>query len=161
MNKKKDFLVAAFILTVIFLPTVIQAQEGGMFSSYLVGTYDNREGYSTKIQVVNPTGHYIYPFIAFFDDNEKPLRCVQEKLSPNDLLEIDIYRYKLPAKFGVIKIASLKDKYPYPGMVGFQKQYYKDMLVAESNLASVPGEILYDEYKILIKACSGVTVKKK
>jgi hypothetical protein len=150
----KKFIIGGVVLFVaLFSSAAVHAQEGGAFSSYLVGTYDLREGYATRIQIVNPTAHSIEILIAFFDDNEKPLRCVKEKLSHNDLLELDVRSLKLPAQLGVIKISSLKDGRPYPGMVGFQRHYFKDVLATESNLAAVPGTVLSGELKIFMSIC--------
>ena len=151
--RRKSIMGGIVLFIVLFAFCAVHAQEGGAFSSYLVGTYDLREGYATKIQVVNPTAHSIEILIAFFDDNEKPLRCLREKLSHNDLVEIDVRKLELKAQLGVIKIASLKEGKPYPGMVGFQRQYYKGILATESNLASVPGTILTGEIKIFMEMC--------
>lgn len=151
---KKTNAVGGFVLLAALLwSPATPAQEMGAFSSYLVGTYDQREGYSTKIHVVNPTAQPIEVLIAFFDDNERPLRCIKEKLSHNDLLELDVRALKIPAQFGVIKLGSFKDRKPNPGMVGFQRQYFKGALAAESNLASVPGSILSGELKIFMTIC--------
>ena len=59
----------------------------GIASSYLIGTYDIRGSARTLLHLINPTGKNLRVMVAFFDDNEKPLLCTQEKLSPNDLLE--------------------------------------------------------------------------
>lgn len=150
---KKIIITGVVLFAALFSSVPLHAQEGGAFSSYLVGTYDLREGYGTKIQIVNPTAYSIEVLIAFFDDNEKPLRCLKEKLSHNDLVELDVRTLKLSAQLGVIKIASLKDGRPNPGMVGFQRQYYRGVLSTESNLASVPGTILSGELKIFMSMC--------
>ncbi len=124
-----------------------------MFSAYLVGTFDLRNGY-TVLHIINPTSKTLEVYIVFFDDNEKPLKCVKEKLSNNDLLEIDVRKLELSAKFGVVKIVSLIDRGPFPGIVGFQRHYIGKIGVTESNLASVPmKKILEEELKIILEAC--------
>jgi hypothetical protein len=111
--------IVGLFLVFCVMSTGAYAQEGGMFSPYLVGTYDQRNAY-TLLQIVNPTAKDLEIYIAFFDDNEKPLKCVKEKLSHNDLFEINVKKLELKEKFGVVKIVSLIDKKPIPGIVGFQ-----------------------------------------
>ena len=141
------------LLFIFFLcATTVYAQEGGSFSSYLVGTYDMRGG-RTLLHIINPTAKGFEVYVAFFDADEKPLICKKDKLSNNDLLEIDVKTLKLDAKFGVVKIVSLRDKKPVPGMVGFQRHLFEKGGVTESNLASVPAKILDEELKIIMEVC--------
>ena len=150
--------ILGLFLVLCMMCTTAYAQEGGMFSSYLVGTYDLRNAY-TALQVVNPTAKDLEIYLAFFDDNEKPLKCVKERLSHNDLFEINVKKLELPAKFGVVKIVSLLDKKPVPGIVGFQRHYFTQLSsrvpygVAESNLAAVPTGILDGELGIIMEVC--------
>ncbi len=147
-----------FLLLVCVLSTTVCAQEGGMFSPYLVGTYDLRNAY-TVLQIVNPTAKDMEIWVAFFDDNEKPLKCVKEKLSHNDLCELNVKKLELRATFGVVKIVSLVERNPYPGIVGFQRHFFSrpgsrvPYGVTESNLASVPAKVLDDEFKIIADVC--------
>lgn len=104
-------------------------------------------------QIVNPTARKLDVYIVFFDDAEKPLKCVKERLTRNDLLEVDVRKVDLGAKFGIAKIVSVRDKRPYPGIVGFQRNYLETKAFSETNLASVPGRILDEEMKILMEAC--------
>jgi len=152
MKKGRIIIAGVLFFILLFATASVYAQEGGMFSPYLVGTYDLRNSY-TLLHIINPTAKDIEIYIAFFDDNEKPLRCVKQKLSHNDLTEIDVRKLELPAKFGVVKIASLKEKMPNPGIVGFQRHYFDKMGVTESNLASVPAKILEGELKIILEMC--------
>jgi hypothetical protein len=129
--------------------------SGGMLSPYLIGTFDLRAGAKTILHILNPTARYLRVMVAFFDDNEKPLKCVHDKLSPNDLLEIDVRRYELPAKFGVVKVVSLNEKEDIPetGLVGYQRHFFKGMGVTETILQSIPSEILKDDLKYIWKIC--------
>lgn len=129
-----------------------RAQDGGAFSSYLVGTYDLRNGY-TVLQVANPTAQSFEVYFAFFDDNEKALACKKEKLSHNDLVEVNVQALKLNAKYGVVKIISLREKKPVPGIVGFQRFYAEKLGITESNLAAVPTAVLDKEIAIILDAC--------
>lgn len=144
--------VICLLLGTTCLVATAGAQEGGAFSDYLVGTYDLRNGY-TVLQVVNPTAQTLEVNFAFFDDNEKPLACKKEKLSHNDLVELDVRSLKLPAKFGVVKIISHRDRRPIPGIVGFQRFYAARTGIAESNLAAVPPKVLDAELKIILEVC--------
>lgn len=152
MGKVKDLIFGLFFCSILLSATALQAQEGGMFSQYLVGTFDMRNGYAL-LHIINPTAKNIETYIAFFDDNEKPLRCVKEKLSHNDLLELDVRKLELKAKFGVVKIISLRDGKPFPGIVGFQRHYFEKIGVTESNLASVPSKILDEDFSIIKEIC--------
>ena len=84
----KKWMIVASILVASLLGSVSFASEEGCFGSYLVGTFDFRSGY-TVLQIVNPTARTLELLVAFFDDNERPLGCRKEKLSHNDLVEID------------------------------------------------------------------------
>ncbi len=151
MKKRKIFILGLVFFGFIFLSAVC-AQEGGMFSSYLVGTYDIGSGY-TVLHLINPTANALEIRIVFFDDNEKLLKCIREKLSQNDLFEIDVRKLKLVARFGVFKIVSLRDNKPFPGLVGFQRHYFAKLEVTECNLASVPAKVLEEELKIILEYC--------
>lgn len=147
----KKRIILATIFSISLLSSGAFALEGSLFSSYLVGTFDLRSGY-TVFQIVNPTAKTLEIFMAFFDDNEKPLGCRKEKLSHNDIVEIDVRNLKLPVKFGVVKIISHIDRIPCPGIVGFQRHYFRSGFT-ESNLASIPYCCLYDELKIIMEVC--------
>ncbi len=127
----------------------------GVLSPYLIGTFELRGGGRTILQIINPTGRYLRVMAAFFDDNEKPLKCIHDKLSPNDLLEINVLRLGLPAKFGVVKIVSLNEKEDVPetGLVGYQRHFFKGVGVTESALQSIPSEILKDDLGFIWKIC--------
>jgi hypothetical protein len=133
----------------IFMPS------GGMLSPYIIGTFETREGAKTIIQIINPTAKHLRAMAAFFDDNEKPLKCIKDKLSPNDLLEIDVRKIELPAKFGVVKVVSLNEKEDIPetGVVGNQRIFFKEMGAAETALHQIPAEVLTDDLKYIWKIC--------
>jgi hypothetical protein len=132
---------------------------GGVLSAYLTGTWELRKRRSTVLQLVNPTGQDLAVLVAFFDDNEKPLKCVKDKLSANDLLEVDVKRY-LDGGFGVVKIVSWSadGSRPQPGLVGFQRTFGKTFwcgtrVQAESPLQPIPDEILQGDLAIITSAC--------
>ena len=152
MDMKRLFITASILGVLVFWVGTAVAQEGGNFSAYLVGIYDLRAGY-TLFQIVNPTANPLELWIAFFDENEKPLKCAKEKLSHNDLFELDVRRLKLPAKFGVAKIISHKETHPTPGIVGFQRHIFEKGGPTESNLAAVPMKVLDEEMKIILEVC--------
>lgn len=128
---------------------------GGILSPYLVGTWDLREkGTLSRIQLVNPTAKNLRVWVAFFDDNEKPLKCIQGKLSHNDLLEIEVNKV-LEKGFGVVKVVSLNERkdVPEPGVVGYQRHFFAKG-VTESILQPIPVEILNEgEFEIIQKVC--------
>jgi hypothetical protein len=136
--------------------------SGGILSPYIIGTYDLRGGRRTFLQIVNPTGNFLRVLVAFFDDNEKPLKCLRDRLSPNDLLEVDVRRQldNMGTGFGVVKIVSFNDvaEVPQPGVVGYQRTFSRsffrgDRLKAESILQPVPSELLNDDMKFIRQAC--------
>jgi hypothetical protein len=147
----KKLMIVALILVPYLFGSVSFASQGGCFGTFLVGTFDMRSGY-TVFQIVNPTASPLELLVAFFDDNENPLGCIREKLSHNDLVEIDVRNLKLRSKFGVVKIISHVDRIPCPGIIGFQRHYFKSGF-AESNLVSIPDCFLYDELKIIMETC--------
>ena len=129
--------------------------SGGVLSPYLTGTFDLRDGGKTVLHIINPTAKYLRVMVAFFDDKEKPLKCIHEKLTPNDLLEIDVRKYDLEARIGVVKVVSLHTEKDIPetGIVGYQRHFFKDMGVTEAVLHPVPSEILVDDLKHIWKIC--------
>ena len=155
-----------FLLNLLILPCVItpsayaETMDGGMFSPYLVGTYDLRNA-NTLLQVVNPTANALDVYFAFFDDNEKALKCVKEKLSHNDIVEVNVKKVDISPKngFGVVKIVSLVEQRPFPGIIGFQRHFFSQppsrlqFGATESNLAAVPASVLDKEFEIIMDAC--------
>lgn len=143
------------------------AQENNYFSPYLVGTYNLNMG-NSMIQVVNPTARDLSIFIAFFDDNETVQKCFVEKLSPNDLVELDVNsilpRNSKPefARLGVVKIISfigdsLNPENVVPGIVGYQQNtgvFSCTRHASESNLSAIPQEILMKDLPIIMKKCN-------
>ena len=132
---------------------------GGLLSPYILGTYDLRGGHWTILQVVNPTGRPLRVLVAFFDDDEKPLACVRDRLSPNDLLEIDVRR-QVDSRNGVIKVVSFDEQgeKPMAGVVGYQRTFAKSLffgsrLRAETVLHAIPSEILAGDMEMIRRAC--------
>jgi hypothetical protein len=145
----------SFVATVEKKTLIPFAPSDGILSPYVIGTFDQRDGVRTILHIINPTAKNLRVIVAFFDDNEKPLKCIHEKLSPNDLLEMDMRKYELPAKFGVVKVVSLNEKKDTPetGIVGYQRHFFKGMGVTETILQVIPTEILKDDLKYIWKIC--------
>jgi hypothetical protein len=122
---------------------------------YLIGTWDLAEGTRTVLDLVNPTANDLRLLIVFFDDNERPLKCLREKLSPNDLLRLDTLRVGLAAEFGVVKIVafSIDRDLPMAGIVGNQRLYVRKTPVAETELHSIPQDILVADLQHIWPAC--------
>ncbi|MCP4581095.1 MAG: S8 family serine peptidase [candidate division Zixibacteria bacterium] len=130
---------------------------------YLIGSFDLRHGRHTTFTIINPTAKYLRILVAFFDDNENPLGCQWEKLSPNDMVEIDTRKHIKKNVIGVAKIVSFhikKDK-PDHGIVGFQKHYRKSgflfwrchKVTAESPLQPITYEVLKLDLEKILSAC--------
>jgi len=134
------------------------------FSAYLVGTWERRLGIGTTIQIINPTNKHLDVIVAFFDDNEKCLKCIQSKepLSPNDLWEIPVEKFE-KSQFGVVKVISLEpdSKEIMLGVVGFKRHFLAakepegiEVAFSESPMAAIPGEkYAKAEYKLIRKRC--------
>ncbi len=135
------------------------------FSAYLVGTWERRFNIGTTIQIVNPTNKHLDVIVAFFDDNEHCLQCIQSKkpLSPNDLWEIPVKGFE-KSQFGVVKVISLKpeSKEIMLGVVGFKRHFLAakepegiEIAFSESPLAAIPGnEYVEAEYELIRKRCN-------
>lgn len=139
--------------------TALFPPAGGSLSPYLIGTYDLRSRHWTTFQIVNPTGMPLRVLVAFFDDDEKPLACVRDRLSPNDLLEIDARRH-VQARSGVVKIVSFDEsgERPVAGVVGYQRTFARrifsgSLLRGESNLFQIPAETLAGDMDMIRRAC--------
>lgn len=137
--------------------------SGGVLGPYLVGTFDLRNGGKTTLHIVNPTAKNLKIIAAFFDDNEKPLACYRDRLSPNDLVEIDVRQHVQEKQFGVVKVVSFNEQQDEPevGVVGYQRQFYARHFlffaqgpeVTETILHSIPNEILFDDFKFIRQIC--------
>jgi hypothetical protein len=122
-------------------------------SPYLIGMYDLRNEANTLLHLVNTRGEYVRALILFFDDKEKPLRCISEKLSPNDLLEMDVRRLKLSSKIGVVKVLTFVGNELAPGMAGFQRHLSERRGMTESNMETGPYKITDEDQKIIRGMC--------
>ena len=169
--------VICLLIVVLFIAPVNAAEElddSGAFSSYLVGKYDLTDG-NTEFVIINPTSRKLAVIARFFDGNGTPKTCKNATLLPNALLainageELSSLKPEVPEK-GVIKIVSL-DSFangkPLRGIVGFQRQYTRSKskfsfwgvsnIITESNLASVPAEVLFindsEELKRIVANC--------
>lgn len=144
----------SFDATVDHAQALLFPPSGGVLAPYIVGTWDQRTGRSTVLQLVNPTGRYVFVWVALFNEDEKPLKCLREKLSPNDLLEVDLRRV-LQTGYGVIKVVSFRDdafQSPVAGVVGYQRQFTRTGF-SEAPLHSIPAEILKGDMRLLQAAC--------
>jgi hypothetical protein len=148
----------SFDITAVETPTVRFAPSGGVLSPYIIGTWDLRGGRRSFLQLVNPTGRPLRVMVALFDDNEKPLKCLRDSLSPNDLLEIDIKR-ELREGYGVVKVVSYSEREDRPeaGVIGYQRlfvsRFFYKGLVSESPLHQIPAETLKDDLQFILRAC--------
>ena len=127
---------------------------GGSASCYLTGTYELRESARTWLQIVNPTAHPMWVTALFFDDNEKPLMCVQQEMSPNDLWEISVHENKQLEKpgFGVVKVVSHWDG-PVVGVIGNQRIAFSKLHgpgVSETGLHPIQPAIFQADYEKFI-----------
>ncbi|MBX2929108.1 MAG: S8 family serine peptidase [Saprospiraceae bacterium] len=135
----------------------------GVLSAYSIGVYDNRKNTHTIIRLVNPGAQLRRYTVAFLDDNQKFLKCIEGRLGANDMDEIDTRQYVSGSIAGVVKIISKNDRsnQPEPGIAAFKTQYVqnkgflcKRISIAESVLPHIPGCILAEDYKLILKGCN-------
>ncbi len=145
--------------TALTADCLIKVSEGGrgqagIVTSFIIGTYDLRDGAESFLHIINPTGRNLRVVIAFFDDKERPVGCRKDKLSPNDLLEVDVGRQNLGAKFGVVKVVALNTEKDVPevGVVGNQRMLLQRG-ISETSLHPVSEDILEEDWKYIQKAC--------
>jgi hypothetical protein len=136
-------------------PKDLPGDTVGGASAYVVGTYDQRRGLQTLLHVVNPSAKYLRVTAAFFDDNETPLKCVKETLSPNDLWEIDVAKLAIKAPLGVVKILSLHEheNLPETGIVANQRLMQKGGPVTETGLHPIQSGLVKAEMERIFSAC--------
>jgi len=136
-------------------PTDPSGDTAGGASAYLVGTYDQRKGMQTLLHVVNPSAKYLRVVATFFDDNEKPLKCVREKMSPNDLWEIDVQKLAIKAPIGVVKILALHERENLPeiGLVANQRLVAKGIALTETGLHSIQPGLIKAEMGRILSVC--------
>ena len=125
----------------------------GSASCYLTGTFEQREGSRTWLEIINPTGHDLLVYAYFFDANERPLRCVFTSMSANDLWEIAVDRLDLNADHGVAKLVSFaKPREPTIGIVGNQRIWYrKRQGISETGLRPIQSRILEEDLARMIE----------
>src|SRR3954454_3224901 len=137
------------------------AQEPSGASSYLIGTYDLRIGRTTMLHIVNPTTAALRLFVAFFDNIGKFVYCYPDKLSADDLVEIDVQqvlrRADVSAFLGVVKVVSLADNpanVPQVGVVGNQQLNLEGQPVPETGLPPIQTGFWEEgELQIIKPAC--------
>ena len=128
------------------------------FGAYLVGSWENRFGINTTIQIINPTTNRLQVTVAFLDNEEEFLECVTKELSANDVWEIFVPRLEKGPEFGVVKAISHWSEQVKSGIVGFKRHFLvvpseKEAAFSESPLAAVPKEIAVLEYNIFREKC--------
>lgn len=136
-------------------PKDLSAETVGGASAYVVGTYDQRRGAQTLLHVVNPSAKYLRVMAAFFDDKEKPLKCIREKLSPNDLWEIDVRKLAIKAPIGVVKILALheRENVPETGIVANQRLMTKGVSLTETGLHPIQPGLIKAEMGRILSVC--------
>jgi len=132
-------------------------------NALLVGTYDLRSGQNTLLSIINPTSSYKQVYILFYDDNEEFITCHQEKLSPNDLAEIDVRKAIKKNLFGVVKVIPFEinsDSLAF-GIKGYQRQlrHYKYWLFfsrsyeSQTILQPIPTTMYNEKDKKAMRLC--------
>jgi hypothetical protein len=121
--------------------------SNGELSLYLVGSWDVRKfgsetTHETRIQLINPQPETLFAFVAFFDDEENPLRCDIRELSTNDFDEITISQ-PIEGKEVSGKIVSTDTNgLPEIGLVGQEEIHltrsFKDLLLAAQSKPMSP-----------------------
>jgi hypothetical protein len=129
--------------------------SAGLVTPYLVGVWDLRDA-RTLLHIVNPTASPLRLWVVFFDDLEKPLTCVKQELSANELLEIDVAKQRLGAKLGVVKVVALnrENDAPRVGIVGNQRITFSSQGVSETGLHPIPHDILHKDLKLIWPICT-------
>jgi hypothetical protein len=127
---------------------------GGAVASYLIGTYDLQIARTTLL-VMNPTARDLSLVISFFDDDGNPRRCLRNKLTANDLLELDVREAEPGAVRGVVKVVAFEPdtRTPAIGIVGNQRLFYGEGGVSETQLHPVPRAILEEDLRRILAAC--------
>jgi len=166
MKRFKLLLLNFILLLFAATPTAnAQVAEGGAFSSYLIGTYEARQGVHTLIQVVNPTRSSLEFVMGFFDVNGNFLTCVEGRIEPNGMREVFAPaspngKPNIGKDHCVVKIISHKQGKPTPGIVGFQSKVSTTpqgnavtKTMSESLLASVPIYYAKEELAYILSLC--------
>ncbi len=144
------------------VPQPTTPTTAGSESSYLIGAFSFGRGEQATVRVINPTGKKLRLLAAFFDDDERPLRCLRDTLSANDLLEIELRQLDLGTESGVVKLVSLdaEQEAPRRGIVGSiqhrlqsRKMRFKYRTVSETSLHPISEETLKGDLERIREAC--------
>jgi hypothetical protein len=136
---------------------------GGDLSALLAGAWDLRGKRRSALEIVNPTPRPLLALVVFFDRGGAPLRCLHRRLTPDELLEIDVERElgRRVGGAGEVKVISLDEagKRLVPGLVGYQLSFARCLfghssLRAETVMQPVPAELLQGEIATLKKLCN-------
>jgi hypothetical protein len=128
------------------------------FSAYLTGSWENRSGVGTKLQIINPSLNNLEILVAFFDSHGNFLRCVrsEESLLPTGMWEIKIP--EMEVDFGVVKVVSHINGEVKAGLVGFQRRFLSvktpmDAPFSESQLSAIPMSKAQKIFDTIIESC--------
>ncbi len=158
--KKRAWIISGFCLVALlsFVTIANAAPDNGAFGSYVVGTFDLREGH-TVIQLVNPTPAPEDVCVALFNPAGGPLTGRIVSIKPNGLSELNVKEIRLRAKLGVVK-AIVREPASTSGIVGFQRFVSdKTGIAVESNFASVPLDLEKGEYEKVWDICKKASAK--
>ena len=127
---------------------------GSGISSYLIGSFDLRQGGRFRVDLMNPTPDILHVLVAIFDQDGQPLRCERSKIAGNGLLDLELSRLDLQNRAGVVKVVSLDPVTgkPVVGLAGNQIRV-TDRGIGETGLHPVPGAILDRDMKQILSAC--------
>lgn len=126
----------------------------GAVAAYLIGSYDLRDQMRTLLHLMNPSADPLALVVAIFDDDGNPVRCRRDKMSANDLLEIDIARLDPPGPLGVVKVVAfdVRTERPVASIVANQVRQGRGT-ISETPMHPVPDAILEDDLDRIMSAC--------
>lgn len=125
------------------------------FSPYLAGSWENRFGVGTKLQIINPSQNQLEIIVAIIDHHGQYLQGIRSEapLGPNQMWEINIP--KLESEFGVVKVLAHVDGVVKPGLVGFQRRLMSlkssmDAPFSESQLSAIPMSLAQEAFDLVV-----------
>ncbi len=153
-------LLTAFALLCLApaLAPAAEAQSNGAFSPYLVGSFEQRYGIGTALQIINPTLEFFKVTIAFFDAGGTCKGYLVKGVNPNAVAEVLVPTLELRETFGVVKIISWlpegRSRAIRPGISGFRRHCTWGVGCTESNLAGVPETFAPEELEKIYAECA-------
>jgi hypothetical protein len=143
-------------------PVAAWTPAGGELSALLAGAWDLRGKRRSLLDLVNPTPRPLLALVVLFGRGGAPLRCLHRRLTPDELLEIDVERElgRRAGGAGEVKVISLDEagQRVVPGLVGYQLSFARCLfghssLRAETVMQPVPAELLHGEIETLKELC--------